>query len=193
MSNNKILDAVTVFTDRAHGDQLRKYGSDRYIVHPVRVMKNCARYTTDVCVLSAALLHDVLEDTAVTQDELLKFLQNIFDRPMATRTLSLVIELTDIYTRHNYPRMNRRNRKAQEAKRLSQCSADAQTIKYADIHDNAQHIMDEDPDFGPIFLREAFDLLTQLTRGNATLHAEAIDIVQSGLNFRIKKNLRTKS
>lgn len=188
MTTNEILDAVTRFADHAHGDQLRKYGGDRYIVHPIRVMENCARYTSEICVLSAALLHDVLEDTSVTPAELLHFLQNIFSPSSAAQTLDLVIALTDVYTKQNYPRMNRRKRKAEEAKRLSQCSAAAQTIKYADIYDNAKHIMEEDPDFGPVFLREAFDLLTQLTGGNAVLRLEVMDVVQGGLNPN-KKNL----
>ncbi|WP_374760202.1 hypothetical protein [Dyadobacter pollutisoli] len=44
------------------------------MVHPRRVMKTCIQFTTDHCIHAAALLHDVLEDTAVTQLELGEFL-----------------------------------------------------------------------------------------------------------------------
>jgi len=62
---DKVLEQVKDFADKAHGDQLRKYTPDRYIVHPMRVMLICQEYTDDSQILAAALLHDVLEDTPV--------------------------------------------------------------------------------------------------------------------------------
>jgi (p)ppGpp synthase/HD superfamily hydrolase len=59
----KILQEIIQFADLAHGKQVRRYTSERYIVHPVRVMETCRQYTNDISVLAAAILHDVLEDT----------------------------------------------------------------------------------------------------------------------------------
>ena len=98
-----ILEKVKVFADQAHGDQRRKYSNERYIFHPLRVMENCRNYTDDMAVLAAALLHDVLEDTKVTREEMDNFLREIMPEVMAARTLDLVIELTDVYTKKNYP------------------------------------------------------------------------------------------
>ncbi|MBD0255325.1 MAG: metal-dependent phosphohydrolase, partial [Cytophagales bacterium] len=50
------LTTITAFADRAHGQQMRRYTPERYIVHPVRVMELCREYTTDEAVLAAALL-----------------------------------------------------------------------------------------------------------------------------------------
>ena len=77
---DKILNAITEFADRAHGEQMRKYVPDRYIVHPIRVMKLCREYTNDVATLSAALLHDVLEDTATTGEEIEQFIMLLTDK-----------------------------------------------------------------------------------------------------------------
>ena len=65
-----VLDRIKEFADKAHGDQMRKYTGQRYIVHPVEVMQICSKVTSDLSVLSAALLHDILEDTPVTKEEI---------------------------------------------------------------------------------------------------------------------------
>jgi (p)ppGpp synthase/HD superfamily hydrolase len=64
-----IISQIIEFADRAHNEQKRKYTPDRYIVHPIRVMETCKKYTSDSAVLAGALLHDVLEDTAVTKEK----------------------------------------------------------------------------------------------------------------------------
>lgn len=53
----------------AHEGQMRSSG-DPYITHPVAVALNLAKMHLDHETLMAALLHDVIEDTEVTKDEL---------------------------------------------------------------------------------------------------------------------------
>jgi GTP pyrophosphokinase/guanosine-3',5'-bis(diphosphate) 3'-pyrophosphohydrolase len=53
----------------AHDGQMRSSG-DPYITHPVAVALNLAKMNLDHETLMAALLHDVIEDTPVTKDEL---------------------------------------------------------------------------------------------------------------------------
>ena len=72
----------------------------------------------------------------------------------ASRTTSLVVELTDVYTKAAYPRWNRRKRKRKESERIQKTSSDSQTIKYADIIDNCKEIVEHDPDFAGLFLME---------------------------------------
>lgn len=165
----QIIQNIQNFADESHGDQKRKYSPDRYIVHPIRVMKLCSEYTNDVCILAAALLHDVLEDTKVKEDEMRKFLLTQLDEKKANRTLNLVKELTDEYTKAKYPLLNRRKRKEKEHKRIAGVSAEAQTIKYADLIDNAREIISQDADFAPKYVHEAKDILRQATRGDQRL------------------------
>ncbi|MCB5208367.1 RelA/SpoT family protein [Methylovorus mays] len=56
------------FSDMAHTGQLRKSG-EPYITHPVSVACILAELHMDVPTLVAALLHDVVEDTGVTTQE----------------------------------------------------------------------------------------------------------------------------
>ena len=52
-----------------HGDQLRRSG-DEFITHPVGVAQICARMKLDTETLCAALLHDTVEDTSASLDEI---------------------------------------------------------------------------------------------------------------------------
>lgn len=172
-----LLQQIIVFADKSHGEQMRRYEPDRYIVHPVRVMETCKEYTDDITVLAAALLHDVLEDTPVTKEELYTFLTTLMTEDQANKTIHLVEELTDVYIKSDYPQLNRRKRKNKEADRLEKTSAEAQTIKYADIIDNAPEIAEKDVDFAKRFLPEYRALLKRITKGNADLYKRAIETV----------------
>lgn len=178
---NKILNKIQEFADNAHGKQMRKYSDERYIVHPIRVMETCSAYTDKIQVLAAALLHDVLEDTPVSEIELLSFLETLMDNGVAKQTLELVVELTDVYTKESYPHLNRKQRKKKETLRIEQTSADSQTIKYADILDNCKEIAASDPNFAPRFLKECMTILKVATKGNKQLYEKVYKEVQTEL------------
>jgi (p)ppGpp synthase/HD superfamily hydrolase len=177
----QILEIIRDFADRAHGEQLRKYSPDRYIVHPIRVMRLCKTVTNDLPTLACALLHDVLEDTKLTDQDIYNFLQPLLGNTAAGKTIALVVELTDVYIKSNYPGLNRRERKASEARRMKSVSAQAQTVKYADILDNCLEIVRHDNDFAPVFLKECRQLLEVMEKGNASLRSAAIKVVESEL------------
>jgi (p)ppGpp synthase/HD superfamily hydrolase len=179
---DSILKRIEEFADRAHGEQKRKYSNDRYIVHPIRVMRKCRQYTDDVCVLAAALLHDVLEDTPVTQQQLHEFLRSVLDNDSADTTLGLVVELTDVYVKETFPSLNRKQRKIKEAERLSRISGAAQTIKYADVIDNAD-VTFSDVDFAMVYLKEAQQFLKKMNKGNSVLYKEVMNTIARCINF----------
>ena len=58
------------FAIKAHEGMVRKGGSMPYIYHPMEVALLVSRMTQDAEVIAAAYLHDVLEDTSVTAEEL---------------------------------------------------------------------------------------------------------------------------
>ena len=64
-----LLKQAYVVARDAHDGQMRSSG-DPYITHPVAVAINLAQMNLDHETLMAALLHDVIEDTEVTKDEL---------------------------------------------------------------------------------------------------------------------------
>lgn len=181
MSEKEILDYVKGFADKSHGEQVRKYTGERYIGHPVRVMETVREFHPDLTVLAAALLHDVLEDTPVTPEEMEKTLQKVLTVEQTRKTMQIVIELTDIYVKTAYPRLNRRSRKEKEALRLATVSPEAQSVKYADIIDNVTDIVKQDTDFAHVFVSEAKKMLTVMTSGDPTLRDRALSVVNGCL------------
>ena len=72
--NNRHVDVKLIrrayeFAKGKHGDQLRKSG-EPYIIHPVQVAYTLATLGLDASTICAALLHDVIEDTDVTLQDL---------------------------------------------------------------------------------------------------------------------------
>lgn len=57
------------FANKAHGEQKRHSG-EPYIVHPLAVAEILADFSCDTDTIVAALLHDTLEDTKVTEQDI---------------------------------------------------------------------------------------------------------------------------
>ena len=72
------LQRAYAFSEAAHHGQFRKSG-EPYISHPLAVAKILAQWHLDPQALTAALLHDVMEDTAVTKEEIAES----FGKPVA--------------------------------------------------------------------------------------------------------------
>ena len=67
---DKIMRAYEL-ADGAHSGQMRSSG-DKYITHPIAVASILLDYCMDTDTICAALLHDVVEDTEITLEELKK-------------------------------------------------------------------------------------------------------------------------
>jgi guanosine-3',5'-bis(diphosphate) 3'-pyrophosphohydrolase len=66
--NRERVEDAFVFACEHHADQRRKSGED-FIVHPVGVARICAGMRLDTETLCAALLHDTVEDTSASIEE----------------------------------------------------------------------------------------------------------------------------
>ncbi|HEY8486410.1 MAG TPA: bifunctional (p)ppGpp synthetase/guanosine-3',5'-bis(diphosphate) 3'-pyrophosphohydrolase, partial [Limnochordales bacterium] len=67
--DEELLTRAYEFAKQAHGDQLRDSG-EPYFQHPLEVAKILAELRVDVATVAAGLLHDVLEDTPFTAEDL---------------------------------------------------------------------------------------------------------------------------
>jgi GTP pyrophosphokinase len=67
--NEELIRRAYDFASEAHREHLRLSG-EPYIVHPLAVASIIADLKMDEATVAAALLHDILEDTAVTEKEL---------------------------------------------------------------------------------------------------------------------------
>jgi (p)ppGpp synthase/HD superfamily hydrolase len=163
-----MVERARVFAIAAHSavKQVRKYTGEPYWVHPTEVANIVASVPHTNEMLAAAWLHDTVEDTGVT----ILDIQIEFGNEVA----ALVSWLTDVSKPEDG---NRAVRKAQDREHIAQAPAAAQTVKLADLIANSRSIMAHDPAFAKVYLEEKRMLLEVLTRGDATLMAQARSIV----------------
>ena len=69
-TDTKLIMKAYNFAREKHGDQLRKSG-EPYIIHPLQVAYILADLELDDPSICAALLHDVVEDTSITEQDLI--------------------------------------------------------------------------------------------------------------------------
>jgi guanosine-3',5'-bis(diphosphate) 3'-pyrophosphohydrolase len=146
-----LLGRARAFALRAHGTQMRKYSEQPYIVHLDAVVRILRSYGIEASpVLAAAYLHDTVEDTEASIEDILK----AFGEEVA----ELVYWLTDA------ERGRRKIRKIMSAWRLGRAPFDAKLIKLADFIDNAPDICRHDRSFAPVYLREKAKILAMMVR-----------------------------
>ena len=68
--NTELLDRAIIFAVQAHAGTERRGKGFPYIVHPMEAMEIVATITPDQELLAAAALHDTVEDTDVTVEEI---------------------------------------------------------------------------------------------------------------------------
>lgn len=163
-----LIDFAYRFASDAHKNQKRKYTNDPYIVHPVAVAKLVASVTDDCEMIAAALLHDVVEDTEITFDDLM-------NAGFGYGISQMVCELTDISTPSDG---NRAARKEIDRRHIELASPRAKTIKLADLIDNTSSICRHDPGFAKVYMKEKKELLKVLLDGDVDLFYKASVLVQ---------------
>jgi len=126
-----VIIAAAKLAQRAHRGQVRDGTERPYIEHPMRVAGRMSLHpkATEVSV-AAAWLHDVVEDTDYTRDEV--------EQACGPSVARLVDALTNQYTAQAYPEMRRAERKRLEVERICATPVVARLIKLLDRLDNLQ-------------------------------------------------------
>lgn len=170
MKDDLILRALDFAAD-AHKDQKRKYTGEPYIFHPLEVAQIVFRTLNDPVAAAAALLHDVVEDTDVT-------LEQVFDA-FGKEVADLVHWVTKASEHKDGVRTVR---KEMDRVHYSKGPMKAQTIKLADVISNSYDVVAHDPGFAKIYLVEQKNLVASLTGGDPGLHSLATDAVYTALD-----------
>jgi (p)ppGpp synthase/HD superfamily hydrolase len=161
-----LVEKALEFATIAHEGQVRKYTGEPYINHPIEVAKIVYSVLHTKAMLCAALLHDVIEDCSVTYDEVVE--------QFGEEVALLVNWLSD---RSKPEDGNRAYRKEIDRIWISVADPQAKTIKLADLISNSRSILQHDKEFAKVYIKEKELLLEVLTEGDATLYAQAMDIV----------------
>lgn len=167
-----IVEKARRYATKAHAsiDQRRKYTNDPYIVHPHAVVNIVSTVPHDEIMLAAAWLHDTVEDTPTTLEDI--------HQHFGAEIAELVAMLTNVSCDSQADRIERKNLDRHHS---AKASAAAKTIKLADLIDNLRSLITHDPDFAKIYLIEKRLLLAVLKEGDPTLWQQAQHIINDGL------------
>ena len=157
--SGRILAALQ-FAAQKHRDQRRKdHAASPYINHPIQVANVLWREggVHEPAVICAALLHDTIEDTETTADELVEH----FGR----RITGMVLEVTDDKL---LPKAERKRRQIEHAPHLSRA---AKLVKLADKICNLRDVAASPPPTWPLRRRRAyFDWARKVVDGLRGVH-----------------------
>jgi len=142
------LDYVLCYAAEQHGEQMRKYADLPYIVHPMAVARLVGDMFPDVDMIAAAYLHDTVEDCDVS----VSTLKSLF----GGRVSRLVDDLTDVSRPEDG---NRKIRKSIDRAHSVRSCGEAKAIKICDLIDNTNSIVECDPNFAVVYMREKKMLL----------------------------------
>ncbi len=144
-TSSQLLLRAATFAAEKHKNQSRKNaGGTPYINHPLAVAELLAREgrIDDITVLVAAVLHDTIEDTETTGDEL----NNLFGSDVA----GVVAEVTDDKSR---PKAERKRLQVEHAGGLS---TRAKLVKLADKICNVRDVADDPPKDWPLARKQEY-------------------------------------
>jgi len=104
-----------------------------------------------------------------------------YSQTEANKVTTVVIELTDVFTRTAYPGWSKKRRKEQEALRLYTVSPAAQTVKYADLIDNIRWVLKHDQAHATAYLEKKELLVAGMTMGDPGLRTAVFEDIYKGI------------
>ncbi len=136
MANNpldtRILDKAIIFAVKSHAGTERRGKSFPYIVHPMEAVEIVATITSDQELLAAAILHDTVEDTDITIEQI--------RTEFGERIASIVAAETDKKEKGKRDDSDWRKRKQDAINRIAAAPIDVKIVAMGDKLSNMRAI-----------------------------------------------------
>lgn len=160
------------YAHEAHAEvgQLEPYTGREYIYHLVAVATVLLEHGRPLVEVVAAVLHDTLEDTNRTFEEL--------EREFGSAVAEIVRSVSNVSKRSDG---NRAARKARDLEHLRLAGEAGSNVKMGDIAVNSATIVERDGRFARTYLHEKREQLDALPGGEKSLRLLALAAVESGL------------
>lgn len=178
--NELITNKALEFAREKHKGQMRKNNTPvEYITHPINVANLVKKFANNAenidDLVSSAYLHDTLEDTNTTYEELICNFGNIIS--------NLVKELTN-----NDVLKKEMGKTKYLSMKMANMSEDALIIKLCDRLDNVSSLYDTNKAFIDKYLRETISILNYIinNRNLNTIHLNIINDINKEVNNVIK-------
>ncbi len=130
--DTELLDRAIIFAVKAHAGTERRGKGFPYIVHPMEAMEIVATMTSDQELLAAAALHDTVEDTPVTVEQI--------RTEFGPRIADLVASESDTFEDGVSEEDSWHSRKQAAIDRLAKASHDAKIVALGDKLSNMRTI-----------------------------------------------------
>ena len=130
--NTELLDRAILFAVKAHAGTERRGKGFPYIVHPMEAMEIVATITPDQELLAAAALHDTVEDTDVTVEQIRE--------EFGERIANLVASESDVMIEGQTEEESWHARKQAAIDRLAAAPHDAKIVALGDKLSNMRAI-----------------------------------------------------
>lgn len=157
----QLLVRAIAFASEKHSSQRRKDAEKSpYINHPIALVDVLANEgnVTDIATLCAAALHDTIEDTEATAEEL----RSIFGEKITT----IILELTDDKS------LPKHVRKEKQIEHAAHCMPETKVVKLADKICNLRNILTAPPtDWAAERKKAYFDWAANVVEGLRGTHA----------------------
>lgn len=147
MFNSGLIEAALHVSVLAHASQRRKNSAKAfYVTHPIAVAIICAQCgVMDECVLAAAIMHDVIEDTTYSAQEITKMMSEQFscDEKTIKSITQMILDLSEIKKDDAGNKLSWVVRKTEHLKRLQSCSDEVLIVKAADTYHNISALLND--------------------------------------------------
>lgn len=176
------------FANKAHTGQ-KRYGGEDFITHPIAVAEIVSDLGGDTKSIVAALLHDVVEDTARSIEDI--------DEYFGDEISFLVMSLTKLSKEH-FPEMEYEKRKTESLRKCLTCAQKDVRIAIIKIADRLHNMRTLDkhpyPERRKCIAQETLDTYIPIAGklGMNQLKAELENLVKDHISTDIQKKPRRK-
>lgn len=158
------IDAVALAVE-AHAGQTRKFSSEPYIMHPLRVSKMIYMLTGDLKLSAAGVCHDVLEDTIVNYSGLWDATHE--DVAVLVRTVTKDTSLS------------KADKEQEFLSRFKDAQLDTVILKLADRVDNLRDIEHQTLTFRDRYIANTEGLLSAMPKINHKVVNTLLDLIKA--------------
>ena len=149
-NKSDLVQKALLFAYRKHKGQIRRDGTE-YITHPIRVANYISKFVENDDLMIAAYLHDTLEDTDTTYEEI----RIIFGKEIA----NIVLELT------NNKELRKKLGKTECLKQgILNMSEESLIVKLCDRLDNVSDLTTSSEEFRQKYLKQTLELIEFMFR-----------------------------
>ena len=169
LTEQNAYDSALEFATQKHLGQERKFSGEAYINHPIAVADVLKHYTNDIRLIQAGLLHDTLEDTKTTYNELI----DNFGKEVA----DIVVELT------SPSNMDKSQKRFILTDKMNKMSDGALTVKLADRLNNVSDFDTAPKHFIKKYKPETEYILDNLDRNLSPIQQKLVDQIRLKINI----------